>query len=362
MLSDCVKGDALTEPQSKEIFAFHSGGKRGTIIGGIIACGVGCLISWASIFGDSAKEPNAWVGYIMGPGFIAAGLGIITWRAGSRFDPAKRRWYHEWHIFGLGRRREGDFGEIQEIDITQEVSEHDGRVTIRYPVLARIKTKTPILVDYFPTQAASYDTGQKLSALADVPLADHYNEPRDIHISADAIPTVPEPPNKLVTYTVEGKTVTFIVPLGTKQEALGCSGLILACAAIAVLIIFKVIVHAEQYRAGEYIIASLVAGPFVVFGIYAICVILVKAFLMTETVSVSPEGLDWSAKVGPWKKAKHFHKDNIKDVQLRAEKDGKPVEVIIVGARDSVSFGRGLPQDEKVWLASVVCTILGRNQ
>ena len=352
----------MADSPNNETLIFRSGGKRGTIITGIVISCAGCIILWASLFGESAEQKNAWVGTIIGPGMILAGLGIITWRSGNSFDPASRRWHHSWRIYGFGGKRDGDFSEIEEIDITREVSEHDGNYTTRFPVYVKVRGKASILVDYFPSEAASYEVGQKLSALVGVPLADHYNEPRDLRISMDAIPDLPEPPNKLVTYTVEGKAVTFIVPPGTKQEALGCSALILACTAIAVLVLFKVIVRSEEYRIGEYIAVAIMGIPLALAGLYAISVILVKAFLMTESVRVSPEGLLWSARVGPWRKMVRIPANDIKDVQLLAEKDGRPKSVVVVGTKDSVTFGRGLPPDEKVWLASVVRTILGRKQ
>jgi len=185
----------------------------------------------------------------------------------------------------------------------------------------------------------------------------------------------PEPSGRLSTSKFDGDTVTFFIPpdnrLEKKFQISNVSTLVLVTSPLWGISIFAASVFWDWFTAWlksgkirEFWYA-LIAFIFIILPLILVCLIFSRIFVAREELRAGPSGITYRRIYGRWSREKNIARDQIMAVKTRLNKFARTPrvdDITIFTRSDAVSMGQGLPDGEKIWIASLLYRILGMHQ
>jgi hypothetical protein len=365
-------------PDEKKEIVFTTGGTRAAKIIGIIVflVGLGILGTALARLGDMAGNPAP--GYLMGGLWVAAGVGIFSYRSEKRFDPARQRWLVSKTFWWLGSKQEGDFSDLSEVEVDchysgTDATDYSGPCTYDVKVTVIDGNDISIRKDIRHAHHAfsiAYDLCGKLS----LPL-ENKAAGKDNIIEMVPPDNAPEPPGRLSTGTFDGDTVTFIIPRGTRLGKKYRVSMVLTVAFVAApllgVLVFAAFIFWDWFagwlRTGKIkeLWNALMAVPFILLPAIAVYAMFTRVFMAREKLQAGPSGITYRRLYGHWRREKRIARSRITAVKTRLNKFGSTrriEDIMILAEPDTILFGHGLPDEEKTWIASQLCRILNLQQ
>lgn len=357
----------------------------------VFKSGGGCLILFglpfavaggaffiASVMGKVEGMPW-WGGVLFSLPFMLIGFGVMTFRSAKEFDPRRRKWRVWWGFVFPWRVREGDFDDVERIEMTREKrtkssgsgSNRTTRTVIVFPVRVHLKGGEPIDVKEPEDFLEARGLAERISKAAEKPLHDRSGEqlvvtqPDELDMSirekvrrrGEPLEIPPEPAQKRSKYEIDGTTVRFVLPPpGMGQAVVG----ILVATAPAVFVYFIFFRHflGEEGMPGavRYIFMAFL-GLFIIIPALAGFSIVTKALGSGAEVEASPDYVRLRRKGLLGWRTTELSADDIEEVAVRGLSTGGR-EIVVVSDEKVISFGRMLEDGEKRWVAKVIEIIL----
>ncbi len=363
----------------KEEIVFTSGGtKEAKIVGMIVFLfGLGLIGAALARWGEMTKGPVPV--YLVGSLCAAVGMGIFLNRSEKRFDTARRRWQVSRAFGRLGSKRKGTFEELSEVVVDCDLSlpgeARSAQGPYVYEVRVTLKDGSSINVQRNLRHAhRAFSIANELSGKLSLPL-ENRAAGKDNIIEMIPPDNAPEPSGRLSTSTFDRDTVTFFIPsgnrLGKKYRISAGLTLVFVMAPFLGISVFAAFIFWDWFaawlRSGEIreLWNALIAAMFIILPLILVYVIFTRIFMAREELQAGPSGITYRRIYGPWSREKRVAKNQITAVKARLNKFARTPrvdDIMIFAGSDTILVGQGLPDEEKIWIASRLRRLLGMEK
>lgn len=360
---------------NKEEIVFTSGRTKAVKIAGIIVLVFGLWLIAAALAGWGNMPHGPIPVYLVGSICSVVGVGIISYRSKIRFDKARQHWQISTSLGQFRRKREGTFEELSEVvvdcDLALRGEADSAQGPYLYDVMVKLKDGSHINIRKRINHAHhAFSIANELCEKLSLDLKNNTGGKDNI---IEVIPPdyAPEPSGRLSTSKFNGNKATFLIPSGTGLEKKYQISMGLTIVFVTVPLwgvsLFAAFVSWDWFDAWlKYekmldLRNALIAVVFIVVPLFLVYVIFSRIFMAREELQASPSGITYHRIYRRWSQKKRIARNQITAVRLRMNRFAptpRMEDITIFTRSDAISVGQGLPDEEKIWIASNLHRIL----